>query len=293
MKRSKSKTKEELIDFFNKNHRAPTQSSEDRLLQRLMHRLIKGGDREIISLYEEYRENTKEYISTRRTAGQKRRYEDTSERISRIKKKYEETGIWPSWKEDSTDYKWIYDNRSKSEEISELWEKIRKQEKMPKTPYPTGFETKTVSELTLSEISSFLKLIGNKMVTELIKEPEKPIEPEKVDISKIETSLSEDTIRTIINPEKEVIVTNPKWEKTKEILEYVFADDSLKRHFAYETLLGSPVFTREVALFVMNNPNKTFYRKDKIVERIIGFIPADRYFLLNPANITDLVANCF
>lgn len=289
MKRNKPKTKQELIDFFNKNHRAPTQG-ENSCLQKFMARLIKRGDEEIIALYEKYRDNTREYISKLQKERQRESY-GWSERISRIKKRYEETGVWPMSYE--SDYSWIYNNRSKSEEISELWEKIKKQ-KMPKTPNPTScIETKTVSELTLSEISSFLKLIGNKTVADLTKEPEKPKEPETVDVSKIETSLSEDTIRTIINPEKEVVVANPKWKKAKELLEYIFANDSLKRHFAYETLLGSHVFTREVALFVRNNPNKTFYHMDKIVERMIGFIPADRYFLSNPANIQDLVTNCF
>lgn len=289
MKRNKPKTKQELVDFFNKNHRAPTQG-EDSCLQKFMTRLIKGGDEEIIALYEKYRDNTREYISKRQQERQRESY-GWSERISRIKKKYEETGIWPMSYE--ADYSWIYANRSKSEEISELWEEI-KSKKMPKTPNPTSRnETKTVSELTLSEIPSFLKLIGNKTVAELIAEPEKPKEPEKVDISKIETTLSEDTIRTIINPEKEVVVTNPKWEKAKDVLEYLFADDSLKRHFAYEMLLESPVFAQEVAKLVRDNPKKTFCHKDKIVERMINSIPADRYYLLNPANIQDLVANCF
>ena len=298
MKNFKPTTRQDLIDFFNENHRSPCGRTET-LLYQMMWRLCKRGDTEIIALKKEYEEGTKEFSAVlcaeaRKRAGETKKLQNEErrrERIAEIREQYRETGKWP--KTGSPDYSFIMDTKSTSPEVNKLWEDMHS---TPEKIILTGIETKTVSELTLSEISSFLRLIGDKTVADLTKEPEKPKEPkepEKVDISKIETSLSEDTIRTIINPEKEVVVTNPKWEKAKELLEYVFADDSLKRHFAYETLLGSPVFTREVALLVINNPNKTFYRKDKIVERIIGFIPADRYFLSNPANIQDLVANCF
>lgn len=294
------KTREEVINYFNENLKAPS-STTDRPLYKVMMMYIKEGDEEIIALKEKFRDNTIAYGVARRMDGSEKRSvsvaltveKKRSGRVNEIRKRHEETGLWPV--PGSPDYKFIMNAKPTSSSVQKLWEDMhRAEEPRPVESVSTGIdETKTVSELTLSEISSFLKIIGNKTVAELIKESEKPKEPEKVDISKIETSLSEDTIRTIINPEKEVVVTNPRWEKAKELLEYIFADDSLKRHFAYETLLISPAFTREVSNFVMNNPKKPFYHKEKIVERMINFIPADRYFLLNPANIQDLVTNCF
>lgn len=297
--KKKKVTRQDLINFFNENHRAPC-NMETQLYQ-MMWRLCKNGDAEIIALKKKYEENTKEFTAAnmsaaRKRAGETRKQqleEKREERVVKIRERHNETGKWPA--SNSPDYDFIIDTKSISPAVALLWEDMHKPEenREPVETFSTDTKTKTVSELTLSEIPSFLRLIGNKTISELIAKPERPEEPEKVDISKIETTLSEDTIRTIINPEKEVVVTNPKWEKAKDVLEYLFADDSLKRHFAYEMLLESPVFAQEVAKLVRDNPKKTFCHKDKIVERMINSIPADRYYLLNPANIQDLVKNCF
>ncbi len=288
-------TREELIEFLLTEQRSPSTKKEEEMPLRkaFQYYVYEKKDEEIIALKNKFAANTKKAQSEQCSITQTG--ETIEERIARIRSNYEKTGrYFDTDLKCDRDYSWIRGGRHNSEKIAELWEEIHKKPGH-RWKYKPAIEIgeKKISELTLSEVSILLENIGEKTIAELIAKPEKPKEPEKVDVSKIETTLSEDTIRTIINPEKEVIVTNPKWEKTKELLECIFADDSLKRHFAYEMLLGSPVFTREVALLVMNNPNKTFYRKDKIVERMIGFIPADRYFLSNPANIQDLVANCF
>ena len=304
-------TRQDVIDFFNKHHRAPTK--DNRPLYRLMCRLYKKGDDQIIVLREKYKDNTKKFAQDIKIAGactkeaiQKAKktrsatmQKKWSEKVSKIRKQHEETGKWPDTM--STDYSWIIRTKSKSVEVAKLWEDMhqekpgeKKEIQKPVEKTPAGIEAKRVSELTLSEISELLKLIGNKTVGELIAEPEKIEEPKKVDISKIETSLSEDSIRTIIDPNnKEVIVTNSNWKRAKEVLEYVFEDDTIKRHFAYEKLRESRIFVQLVANYAKDNPKKTFRHKDKIVERICSFIPADRYFLENPANIQDLVTNCF
>ena len=285
-------TREEVIQFLLKEQRSPSTKIEgEKRIKKAFHRFVYDKkDEEIIALKNKFADNTKRHKRLMMSATMTG--ETVEERVARIRRQHEETGLWPAV--DSTDYNWITNNYLELEEIKKLREEMRQKPVIPKKSVaPAELDARKISDLTLSEISELLKIIGNKTISELIAEPEKPKEPEKVDISKIETTLSEDTIRTIINPEKEVIVTNPKWEKAKDVLEYLFADDSLKRHFAYEMLLESPVFAQEVAKLVRDNPKKTFYHKDKIVERMINSIPADRYYLLNPANIQDLVANCF
>lgn len=303
-KKVRKNTRQDVIDFFNKYHRAPSSKREKPLYQ-IMWKCIKSGDEEIIALVEKYKDNTKKYVRQRQAEGCKKarpaavktRQKGWPERISRIRKQFEETGSWP--KPRTTDYNWAKNKRTKSEEIMKLWEDMhktgeKKEIRKPVEKTPAGIEAKKVSELTMGEVSELLKLIGDKTVSELIAEPEKIEKPETVDISKIETSLSEDSIRAIIDPNnKEVIVTNSNWKRAKEVLEYVFEDDTIKRHFAYEKLRESRTFVQLVANYAKDNPKKTFRHKDKIVERICSFIPADRYFLENPANIQDLVTNCF
>lgn len=294
-KKVRKNTRQDVIDFFNKHHRAPSKSKQINLYK-LMQFYIRKGDEEIIALVEKYKDNTKKYAKQLQAESQQKH---EIERISRIRKQFEETGLWPS--PGSSDYAWIISRKTRSEEVMKLWEDMhqenpgeKKEIQKPVKKTPASIEAKKVSELTLCEISELIKLIGDKTVSELIAEPEKIEKPETVDISKIETSLSEDSIRAIIDPNnKEVIVTNSNWKRAKEVLEYVFGDDTIKRHFAYEKLRESRTFVQLVANYAKDNPKKTFRHKDKIVERICNFIPADRYFLENPANIQDLVTNCF
>ena len=307
MEKKVRNTRQDVIDFFNKHHRAPTKN--ERPLYRLMCTLCKKGDDEIIALREKYKDNTKKFAQdikiasactkeaiqkakkTRSATMQKK----WSEKVSKIRKQHEETGKWPDTM--STDYSWIIRTKSKSVEVAKLWEDMhqekpgeKKEIQKPVEKTPAGIETKKVSELTMSEISEFLKLIGDKTVAELTKKQEEPM---KVDVSKIETILSEGDIRTIINPDNnEVTVTNPKWERCKEIIEYIYADEDFKSHLASDMLKDS-TFIKEVAIFMRDNPRKTYANKDKIVERIYKYLPASEKFFKNPANIRDLVTNCF
>ena len=303
MEKKVRNTRQDVINFFNKHHRAPSSSKQGKLLYQIMWKCIKSGDEEVIALVEKYKDNTKEYIKQRQAEGAKEAHSATvktkrkhwPEKISRIRKQFEETGLWPMPK--TTDYNWIKNKKTKSEEIMKLWEEIHKDKpgekkeiRKPVAKTPTGIETKKVSELTMSEISEFLELIGDKTVAELTKKQEEPM---KVDVSKIETILSEGDIRTIINPDNnEVTVTNPKWERCKEIIEYIYADEDFKSHLA-SGMLKDSTFIKEVAIFMRDNPRKTYANKDKIVERIYKYLPASEKFFKNPANIRDLVTNCF
>ena len=231
--------------------------------------------------------------------------ESIEERVARIRDHYEKTGKYFDSKTSySADYAWINGNKHISEEVAKLWEDIHKEEvhrivKPEKSEKPmekptTSIEAKKVSDLTLCEVSKLLKLIGEKTVAELIAKPSKPKEPEKVDISKLETILPEDIIRKIINPDNtKVVVANPTWKRAKELLEYVYASEVLKTHLASKMLFDNPVFTQEIIKLVMENPKKTFYHKEKIVERIFSYLPSNKVFFENPANIRDLVINCF
>ena len=303
--------REELIRFFETNHRAPVNSKsvkEERNLYGTMYHLCNkmGGDAEIIALREQYKEETERYAATRKTEG---RLNGTaiaeaamkaswSDRISRIRKEHDLTGNWPTV--DSADYRWIVTNKSKtkSEEIQKLWEDMHSGEKIQKKtvktkPTDNNIGAKKVSDLTLSEVSELLKLIGDKTVAELIAEPEKPKEPEKVDVSKIETSLSDEVVRMVVNPEAEITVSNPEWKKAVEILEYIVMSDTLKNHMAYERLL-EPAFVRELAEFVKNNPRKHYAgRKDKIVEKLYAGLSPDKRFFDDPAKVRDLIESCF
>jgi len=279
MKKKVRNTRQDVIDFFNKYHRAPT-VKESKPLVTLMYWYIKRGDEEIIALNEKYKDNTKKH--TRDTV-EENLENITLERISKIKKQFEETGTWP--KSPEADYQWVSVNKFKSEEVMKIWDEMHKDR-------PTYInESKKVSELTKTEVHMLLRLIGDKTVAELTK---KQKEHMKVDVSKIETILSENDIRTIINPDNnEVIVTNPKWERCKEIVEGIYADEDFKSHLA-SNMLKDSTFVKEVAIFMRDNPRKMYYAKiDNIVERIYEYLPASEKFFKNPANIRDLVTNCF
>jgi hypothetical protein len=294
----KVNTRQTLIDFFNKEKRAPSAviNKKEKALCNIMYKCIKKGDEEIIALVEKYKDNSKKHGDESFKKSQNKRFQKSAkERVARIRKQYEETGKWPKGK--SADGEWISKNRTKSEDVKRLWEDIyghkageKKEIQKPVEETPAGIEAKKVSELTMSEISEFLELIGDKTVAELTKKQEEPM---KVDVSKIETILSEDDIRTIINPDNnEVTVTNPKWERCKEIIEYIYADEDFKSHLA-SGMLKDSTFIKEVAIFMRDNPRKTYANKDKIVERIYKYLPASEKFFKNPANIRDLVTNCF
>ncbi len=294
----KVNTRQTLIDFFNKEKRAPSAviNKKEKALCNIMYKCIKKGDEEIIALVEKYKDNSKKHGDESFKKSQNKRFQKSAkERVARIRKQYEETGKWPKGK--SADGEWISKNRTKSEDVKRLWEDIyghkageKKEIQKPVEETPAGIEAKKVSELTMSEISEFLELIGDKTVAELTKKQEEPM---KVDVSKIETILSEDDIRTIINPDNnEVTVTNPKWERCKEIIEYIYADEDFKSHLA-SGMLKDSTFIKEVAIFMRDNPRKTYANKDKIVERIYKYLPASEKFFKNSANIRDLVTNCF
>lgn len=303
MNKNARNTRQDVIDFFNKHHRAPS-SKQNAALYQLMQYHVYKGDKEIIALKEKYRENTEKFARNRKTKAMKpaikqprSKAQDTfqqrnNERCARIYKHHEETGEWPE--SISSDYIWVATNRSKLEVARKLWEDMHKDGKRRRRK-PTNkvsfdsIKEKKVSDLTPREVSKLLKLIRNKTVTELIKEQEDPM---KVDISKIETTLSEDDIRTIINPDNEVIVTNPAWERIKNIIEYIYADEDFKSHFAADALKDS-TFVKEVAIFMRNNPRRVYANKDKVVEQIYKYLPASDKFFKNPANIKDLVTNCF
>ena len=296
-------TRQDVIDFFNKYHRAPS-SRQNATLYQLMQYHIYKGDKEIIALKEKYRENTEKFAKSCRTKeiqpatkqsqskAQITIQQRNNARCARIYKHHEETGEWPECI--SSDYTWVATNRSKLEVARKLWKDMHKDGKRRRKPTTNkvsfdSIKEKKVSDLTPREVSKLLKLIRNKTVTELIKEQEDPM---KVDISKIETTLSEDDIRTIINPDNEVIVTNPAWERCKNTIEYIYADEDFKSHFAADALKNS-TFVKEVAIFMRNNPRRVYADKDKLVEQVYKYLPASDKFFKNPANIKDLVTNCF
>lgn len=300
-----------LIDFFNKYHRAPSNSEkkekEERALSSLLKYYVKKGDKEIIALKEKYKDNTKKHASQRKSKSVRKALLAASnakrnawpERIFKLRKQFEETGLWPG--PETTDYKWICNNRSKSEEVLKLWEDMHKdkpegkkkvQKQIEKTP-AVGIEAKKVSELTMSEISELLKLIGNKRVKDLLKDNSKK-EEEKIEISKIKTTLPEEVLRIVINPqENKTTITNPNWEIAKTMLENMIDSKVINNHFAAKYLFDSKEFAREVALYVKENPRKQYLRRlNKICESLYNNLPADIRFFENPANIRDLVSKC-
>ena len=295
-------TRQDVIDFFNKYHRAPTKA-ESSLYQR-MKILVNKGDKEIIALVEKYKENTKKYKKQRNAygghrgalAGAESKRQKWPERISRIRKQFEETGSWPQ--PHTADYIWIRDNKSKSEEIMKLWEDVHKTGKeqkirKPVEKTPAGIEAKKVSELTMSEISELLKLIGDKTVGELVKPAEEPIKGlNKADLREVckkYPNLSEKTIRIAMNPtdDMQVVVTNPEWENSLVLISWITED--LAGHVCGEDIMNNETVVREIALRTMSHPKKNSDRREKIAEALWKGIEIRKGFYENQANVKDLL----
>ena len=295
--------RQDVIDFFNKYHRAPSSKREKPLYQ-IMWKCIKSGDEEIIALVEKYKDNTKKYVRQRQAEGCKKarpaavktRQKGWPERISRIRKQFEETGSWP--KPRTTDYNWAKNKRTKSEEIMKLWEDMhktgeKKEIRKPVEKTPAGIEAKKVSELTMGEVSELLKLIGDKTVGELVKPAEEPIKGlNKADLHEVckkYPNLSEKAIRIAMNPtdDMQVVVTNPEWENSLVLINWIAED--LAGHVCGEEIMNNETVIREIALRTMDHPKKNSDRRDKIAAALWKGIEIRKGFYENQANVKDLL----
>ena len=297
----KVNTRQTLIDFFNKEKRAPSAvvSKKEKALCNIMYKCIRNGDEEIIALVEKYKDNSKKHGNESFKKSQNKRFQKLAkERVARIRKQHEETGKWPKGK--SADGEWISRNKTKSEDVMRLWEDIygykageKKEIQKPVEKTPAGIEAKKVSELTISEISEFLELIGDKTVGELVKPAEEPIKSlNKADLHEVckkYPNLSEKAIRIAMNPtdDMQVVVTNPEWENSLVLINWIAED--LAGHVCGEEIMNNETVIREIALRIMDHPKKNSDRREKISAALWKGIEIRKGFYENQANVKDLL----
>jgi hypothetical protein len=150
---------------------------------------------------------------------------------------------------------------------------------------------KKVSKLTPSEVTKLLKLLRNQTVGELMKkeDPKKGYNKRDV-LESVKSSLPKETLKTILNPENEFIITNQNWEVAVKLAEEITESDVLKNNLAAMYVIQQEDFWKEFAIYIMKYPRKRYMdRKDSIIEKIYRCSSPDIRAYKSPERVKDFV----